>query len=361
MTREAVPEMGQTILIRQAGLCGPPALHPPSGLVPSCRGAPRARRDHSPAFPGEAGLPIVLLAGPTGVGKTAFAVRLARLLETEIINADSMQVYRFMDIGTAKPGAVERSLVRHHLLDVVNPDEPFDAARYLDLAAPIIASLHGSGKIPVVVGGTGLYMKVLTRGICPAVPGDPAIREQLLCEEREKGLAALHAELLAVDPPSGRRIHPNDRQRVLRALEVFRHTGETLSGSQDRHRFARTLFRAVKIFLVRSREDVYQRIERRVEAMIAQGFVKEVAGLLEMGYGPDLRPMLSLGYKQIAAHLRGETSLDEAVCRIKRETRRYAKRQMTWFRADPEFQWFDASDEESILPRIRAELAKHKG
>ncbi len=338
----------------------PPSQAKPSLNACACTPAGGGTRGPGPSVP-VAALPIVLVAGPTGVGKTTFAIDLARLLGTEIVNADSMQVYRHMDIGTAKPTREEQSIVRHHLIDVVNPDEPFDAARYLELAAPIIESLHRAGKIPVVVGGTGLYMKILIGGICPGAPGSPAVREQLLVEEKDKGLGALHSELLAVDPPLGKRFHPNDRQRILRALEVFRATGEPLSRRQEEHRFGQTLFRTVKVFLYRERGDVYDRIDRRVDAMIGEGFVKEVAGLLKMGFGPGLKPMQSLGYRQIVGHLMGETALEDAIYRIKRETRRYAKRQMTWFRADPEFKWFDAQDGEAILQWTREELAKSVG
>jgi len=302
--------------------------------------------------PDKTHLPIILLAGPTGVGKTALSIELAERLGTEIVNADSMQVYRHMDIGTAKPTAEERSRIRHHLLDVVDPDEPFYAARYLELARPVVDSLHRQGKIPIVVGGTGLYMKILTRGICSGAPTDPAIREQLLAEAERYGLSWMHEELLRVDPELGSQIHPNDLQRIVRTLEVHRSSGKPLSYWQLKHRFEQILYRSVKIFLTRSREELYERIDRRVHMMIDNGFVDEVRRLLELGYGPQLKPMQSLGYRQLVRVLKGEDSLAGAVTQIQRETRRYAKRQFTWFRGDPEFRWFDADAGKRVLDWI---------
>lgn len=298
----------------------------------------------SPSLP-----PVILLAGPTAVGKTQLALEIAHCLGTEIINCDSMQVYRYMEIGTAKPTPEERALVAHHLLDVADPDEPFDAARYAELARPVIESLRNRGKVPLVVGGTGLYMKVLTRGICPAAPRDPAIREQLRRELEEHGLERLHQELGRVDPEAGRRLHPHDRQRVLRALEVQRLTGTPLSCWQSQHRFQQTIYRTVKIFLYRDRNVLYERINRRVRQMLDQGLVAEVRRLLAMGYGPELKSMQAVGYKQLAAHLLGACPLASAVSDMERATRHYARRQLTWFRGDPEFRWVQADDRQGIL------------
>ncbi len=293
--------------------------------------------------------PVILLAGPTAVGKTQLALEIAHRLGTEIINCDSMQVYRYMEIGTAKPTPEERALVAHHLLDVADPDEPFDAARYAELARPVIESLRNRGKVPLVVGGTGLYMKVLTRGICPAAPRDPAIREQLRRELEEHGLERLYQELGRVDPEAGRRLHPHDRQRVLRALEVQRLTGIPLSCWQSQHRFQQTIYRTVKIFLYRDRNVLYERINRRVRQMLEQGLVAEVRRLLAMGYGPELKSMQAVGYKQLAAHLLGACPLASAVTDMERATRHYARRQLTWFRGDPEFRWVQADDRQGIL------------
>jgi len=303
-------------------------------------------------------LPILILAGPTAAGKTALAVRLARRLGSEILNADSLQVYRYMDIGTAKPSIEERSAATHRLIDVADPDEPFDAARYLELARPVVNELHARGKVPIVTGGTGLYIKVLTRGICEGAPSHPGMRQRLQDELQARGLLALHQELLRVDPPLGSKIHPNDRQRILRALEVHRISGVPLSHWQQQHRFNRILYRSVKIFLYRQRDVLYDRIDRRVDNMMRQGLLDEVKKLIAMGFGPELKPMQSLGYRQLCGHLAGKLSLDQAVADIRRETRRYAKRQMTWFRGDPEFMWVDARDEQEATDLIEEELQK---
>ncbi|MCE5335097.1 MAG: tRNA (adenosine(37)-N6)-dimethylallyltransferase MiaA [Desulfobacteraceae bacterium] len=301
---------------------------------------------------------LILLAGPTASGKTALSLELARRLSAEIVNADSMQVYRFMDIGTAKPTPEERALIAHHLIDVADPDSDFDAARYLELARPAVEDLHRRGKVPLVVGGTGLYMKILTRGICPGPASDLAIRERLIVDEAERGLPQLYADLERIDPESALRIHPNDRQRILRALEFFLLTGVPLSLSQARHGFSDALFPAVKIFIHRDREELYGRIDRRVEAMLEAGFKSEVEHLLDLGFGPELKSMQSLGYRQMVGHIRGDLTLDRAVYLIKRDTRRYAKRQITWFKADPEFRFFHAGDVESIFSHIAGGLRR---
>jgi tRNA dimethylallyltransferase len=301
---------------------------------------------------------VILLAGPTGVGKTECAIDLALGLGGEIINADSMQVYRHMDIGTAKPGAAQRARVPHHLLDVADPDEPFDAAQYLEQARTVIEALHGRGKMPLVVGGTGLYMKVLTRGICAAPPGDPAVKQQLLQELESSGPVPLHDELLKIDPESAQRIHSHDRQRIVRALEVFRVTGTPLSHWHAGHGFREPLYRTLKLFLFRPREELYRRIDARVEAMMAEGFPEEVRGLLAQGYSPRLKPMQALGYRQLVRHLHGACSLPEAIRDIQRDTRRYAKRQITWFRADPEFVWCSLADQKGMLDLVRDSISR---
>ena len=299
---------------------------------------------------------LVLLAGPTATGKTARALALAETLGAEIVNADSMQVYRRMDIGTAKPDPGERARVPHHLLDVADPDEHFDAARYAALAREAVSGIHRRGRLPLVVGGTGLYMRALTRGLCesPAIP--PEVRAALREECEARGAAALHGELSRVDPETAARLHPNDRQRVLRAIEVFRASGTPLSHLQAAHRFLHSPYRAVKIALERPREELHARIGARVSAMLAAGFREEVLGLIEAGYGCDLRPMQSLGYKEMCAHLAGALPLAEAAALIARETRRYARRQLTWFRGDPEFTWFHADDHAGILSHLRKHL-----
>ncbi len=303
-------------------------------------------------------IPVILLAGSTGVGKTALAIKIAHRLGTEIINADSLQVYRHMDIGTAKPTLDEQRAARHHLLDVVSPDESFDAARYVALARPIVHEMQRSGRPPLVVGGTGLYMKTLTKGICPGPPSDPAVRRQLLEEVETVGTVGLHRKLTEVDPPMAARLHPNDRQRILRALEVFITSGRRLSQWQEEHGFREEVYPTIKLFLVRPREELYDRINRRVDAMMEQGFLDEVRRLLNMGYGPEVKPMQSLGYKQLARHLLEGTVLADAIDEIKRESRRYAKRQLTWFRSDPELHWLDPSREADVIAWVESRLAQ---
>lgn len=301
-------------------------------------------------------LSIVLLAGPTAVGKTALSLDLAERLKTDIVNADSMQVYRFMDIGTAKPSVHERARVRHHLLDVVNPDEPYDAAVFADQARAVIEALHAQNKIPLVVGGTGLYMKALTRGLCPGPSADPDLRRQLLKDMERHGVAWLHAELSRVDPSCAARIHPNDRQRLLRALEVYRSTGIPLSHWQNTHGFRQPLYTAIKIALYRDRNDLYARIDQRVLQMVDQGLLEEVRRLLHMGYPCSLKPMQSLGYRHMCQYLAAEMSLEEAVRTMQRDTRRYAKRQITWFRGDSEFRWFHAEARQEIFDAVLSAL-----
>ncbi len=311
----------------------------------------------SPPEP-HATLPIVLIAGPTAVGKTDLSLELAEQLETEIVNADSMQVYRYMDIGTAKPTAEERARIRHHLLDIVTPDQPYDAAAFAQGARSVIEALHAQGKIPLVVGGTGLYMKALTRGLCPGPSANPEIRQDLLDDLKRHGLSWLHLELHRVDPFSAARIHPNDRQRILRALEVFRSTGVPLSHWQKAHGFRRALYPTIKLALFRDRHDLYDRIDRRVLHMVDQGLVGEVESLLRRGYPCTLKPMQSLGYRHMCQYLAGTMTLEEAVRTMQRDTRRYAKRQMTWFKGDQEFQWFHAESRREIVKAVLSALKR---
>lgn len=312
------------------------------------------------AVSNSATLPIVLIAGPTAVGKTALSLDLAETLGTEIINADSMQVYRYMDIGTAKPSAQERTRIRHHLIDVADPDEPFDAALFVRHARPVVESLHARGRIPLVVGGTGLYMKALTRGLCPGPGADPETRRRIFEDLERRGLLSLHEELRRVDPACAAKIHPNDRQRIVRALEVFRSTGVPLSQWQDAHGFRHTLYRTVKIALYRDRRDLHERINGRVLQMMAQGLVDEVRGLVERGYPCTLRSMQSLGYRHMCLYLAGTVPLDEAVRLMQRDTRRYAKRQLTWFKGDPEFRWFHAEETHEITAWVVEALERER-
>ena len=284
-------------------------------------------------------IPLVIVLGPTAVGKSEHAIELAQRFDMEIINADSMQVYRGMDIGSAKPAPAQRELVTHHLIDIKNPDEDFSAAQFRKEALNSIASLHRKGKQPLVVGGTGLYIRALTRGLFPAPPADQRLREELKEQEKNKEKWYLHRELTKIDPAAASRIHPNDTFRVIRALEVFHLTGKSISEQHQNHQFKESYFNVLKIGLTRDRKELYDRIERRVDLMITSGLAEEVKSLLTKGYPPTIKPFQSLGYKQVLGFLQGETDMDEAVQLIKRNTKRYAKRQITWFKKDAEIQW----------------------
>ncbi len=282
---------------------------------------------------------VIVLCGPTGVGKTATALSLAKGLSAEIVNADSMQVYRFMDIGTAKPTAEERKAVRHHLVDVLDPDAPFSAAAYAAAARNVIETLHQNGIVPIIVGGTGLYVKALLYGLFKEAPKDPTLRTRLRAEMAASGIGPMHARLQSLDPDAARRIHPNDAYRILRALETHASTHVPLSQHHAAHRFACPAYDALKIGLTLEREALYDRINRRVDQMLVGGFLGEVQFLLGRGYSPRLKSMQAIGYRHMVRFLEGKLSWEDAVATLKRDTRRYAKRQWTWFRADPDMLW----------------------
>ncbi len=286
---------------------------------------------------------IIILLGPTGVGKSELAIQLAERFGGEILNADSMQVYRYMDIGTAKPSPEDQRRVKHHLIDLVNPDQSFNANLYRIYGRQIIDQLHREGKPIWVVGGTGLYIKALTQGLFSSPQIDPEARERLRREAEGKGKDFLYQRLKEVDPQTASTLHPNDLFRIIRALEVYESTGIPISFFRQKHRFGDRPYRSLKIGLEVKRESLYERINQRVDRMVDQGFVGEVKGLLEMGYGPELKSMQSLGYKQMVQFLLKKLEWDETLRQIKRDTRRYCKRQWTWFKADPEVQWFDLS------------------
>jgi tRNA dimethylallyltransferase len=300
---------------------------------------------------------LVILVGPTGAGKSSLAIELAEAFGGEIINADSMQVYRHMDIGTAKPTPEERQRVKHHLIDVVTPDKPFHADLYRRLGRKVVDSLHRKETPIFVAGGTGLYIRALTQGLFNSPPIDPAVREKLKHEMEEKGGGLLYRRLRQVDPEAAARIHSNDSFRMIRALEVFESTGMPISFFRDQHRFGDRPYLTLKIGVEVDREKLYRRIDQRVDRMIEKGFLQEVERLLEMGYGPALKPMQSLGYKHIVQFLSNDLEWDEAVRQMKRDTRHYAKRQWTWFKTDKEVCWRDESvDRKRIYKEVRSYL-----
>lgn len=302
---------------------------------------------------------LVVITGPTATGKTGVAIELALMIGGEVVSADSMMVYRGMDIGTAKPTAAEMRGVPHHLIDVVDPDEDFSVAKYQEKAERAIADISRRGLWPLLVGGTGLYVRAVTDGYSFSAKGDPALRARLLEEVRHSGSQVLHERLAAVDPSTAERLHVNDVRRIIRALEVYHLTGRPISDFHERDAAHKPKYRLCMFALTMDREVLYRRIEERVDRMIAQGLVDEVAGLLKKGFTPDLVSMKGLGYKEIAAYIRGETSLEEAVRILKRNTRRFAKRQLTWFRRDTRLTWIDPleySGERAVAEEIARSL-----
>ena len=295
---------------------------------------------------------VAVLVGPTAVGKTGVALDLASALGSEIVNADSMQVYRELDIGTAKPTLAERARVSHHLMDVADPDEPYDAARYTREGRETIALLHRRGVSSLVVGGTGLYIKALLAGLFHQEEEVREVRLRLARELADQGLPALLARLQALDPATARRLAKGDTYRIVRALEVVEATGHPLSEAHAAHGFQDRPYDTLKLGLELPREELYRRIEARVDAMLAQGWLEEVRGLLPR-YPPGIKPLQALGYRHLVAHLEGRLSLAEATEQTKKETRRYAKRQLTWFRADPEVRWFHPDQGQEALDLLK--------
>lgn len=296
----------------------------------------------------------MIIAGPTASGKSRLAIELASRLEGEVVNADSMQVYRGMDVGTAKPSAEEQNAIPHHLLDIVDPDEEFNAAIFSTMATSTLEDIALRDKLGFVVGGTGLYIKTLLGGLLDCPPSDPHLREELKRECEREGPGPLHEKLSKLDPDSARKIHPNDRVRIIRALEIIHLAKEPLSALKGRHDFKTRSFEPYKICLHRERCDLYRRINERSVAMIENGLVDETRGLLEKGFSSELKPMQALGYRHIVKHLQGDWDIDEAIDQIQRDTRRYAKRQLTWFRADPEMLWFQSDALNDIAIQIEA-------
>lgn len=291
--------------------------------------------------------PLIVLVGPTAVGKSRVAVRVAQALGTEVLTADSRQVYRGMDIGTDKPAVEDRRDVPHRLIDLVEPDQPFNVGEFRRRAVTEIQRLHREGRVSLVVGGTGLYVRALTRGLWEGPAADWSLRERLEREARLHGAEHLHRELARVDPDLAARLHPHDLVKIIRALEVHHLLGRPLSDMHRAHAFSETLFSPLLIGLTREREALYRRIEARVDEQLAKGLVQETRHLLAEGYGPHLGSMKGLGYRQIAGYLAGDYDYEEAVRRLKRDTRRFAKRQMTWFRKEPDIHWLSVEEPES--------------
>ena len=292
---------------------------------------------------------LLAITGPTATGKTALGVEAALAFGGEVVSADSMQIYRGMDIGTAKPTREEMRGVRHHLLDVADPREDFSAARYVELASAAVEDIRSRGRLPIVVGGTGLYIDGLLRGTEYAAPADPALRAELEAEYDRVGGDAFREKLRAVDPARAERLHPGDKKRLVRAMEIYLLTGETITAHDERSKAAKPRYSAMKLALdFREREKLYARIDRRAAEMFDRGLVDEVRGLLDAGVPLDGTAMQAIGYKEVAAHLRGERSLEEAIELVQRRSRQYAKRQLTWLRRDDTVLWLRWENEPDI-------------
>ncbi|MBY0279909.1 tRNA (adenosine(37)-N6)-dimethylallyltransferase MiaA [Candidatus Binatia bacterium] len=300
---------------------------------------------------------LVALVGPTAGGKTDLGVALAQRIDAEIVSVDSRQVYRRLDIGTAKPDAAARAAVAHHLLDVVEPDQDFDAARFATLGRAVVGDILARGRNVLLVGGSGLYLRALTEGLCPAPPADPAIRAEMARELAVHGVAALHAELTRHDPEAAARIAPRDAVRIGRALEVVRITGRTLSAWQQEHRFADRPWDVLVLVLCPPAVDLETRIARRARQMWDAGLVAETEAVLAAGFAPELKPLQAIGYREAQEHLRGVLDRDQAIERMRIATRQYAKRQRTWFRALQGAQWLDGHEpHDELLRRIERHL-----
>ena len=282
---------------------------------------------------------IVCLVGPTASGKSALALDVAERVGAEIVSADSRQLYRGLDVGTAKPTAAERARVPHHCLDLVDADDVFDAARFREAAAAAIAGVVGRGRPVLVVGGTGLYVRVLLHGLCPAPPRAPALRDVLLDRMNARGRPAMHRALATVDPEAARRIGPQDGVRLVRALEVALATGTPLSRWQSRHGFAEAPYDALLIGLARPTPDLDRRIAMRAETMLAAGFLDEVRHLRAQGVDAGARALRAVGYREMLACLEGRLDRDGALAATVLATRQFAKRQRTWFRREPGIRW----------------------
>jgi len=303
-------------------------------------------------------LPLVIINSPTATGKTDLAVKLALEFGGEIVSADSMQVYRYLDIGTAKPTVEERRGIPHHLIDVANPDEEFNAAIFSEQARAIIPEVAGQNKAVFVVGGTGLYIRTLLRGIIDTPDVDEKIRNHYRGLRDARGKKFLYDLLQQRDAAAAAQINPNDSVRVIRALEVLDQTGESITVKQKKHSFHDTPYRTFKIGLQIERGELKRRIEARADKMMTAGLLDEVKNVLAMGYGADLKPLQSLGYKQIIGFLRKEYDWQNGLHLIKRDTWQYARRQMTWFAADKEINWYHPDSFDAIRNNVKNFLLK---
>ncbi len=303
---------------------------------------------------------VPILVGPTGVGKTEIALELADLLGAEIVSADSRQIYRYLDIGTAKPPPQALQRIPHHFIDILNPGEDYNAGFFARDARRVIAEIFARGRLPLVVGGSGLYVRALVDGFYDSEVRDPAVKRALHERARREGAPQLHRELASVDPETAARLHPNDTQRIVRALEVYTLTGKPFSELLHSGNVPAE-FQPIFVGLTRHRKELYDRIEARVDKMLEQGLVQEVRRLQEKGYGPHLNALQTVGYQEVFRYLAGDLTEAEMVAEIKKNTRRYAKRQLTWFRRDARVEWVDLSRMGTLSDAVARILAMLRG
>ncbi|HQI41903.1 MAG TPA: tRNA (adenosine(37)-N6)-dimethylallyltransferase MiaA [Ignavibacteriaceae bacterium] len=305
---------------------------------------------------------VIVIVGPTGSGKTKLSLMLAELLNSEIISADSRQIFKFLDIGTAKPTKEELKKVKHHLIDKINPDQDYNASKFAADAEQIIKQIFEQKKIPIVVGGSGLYIKALIDGIAESADTNSELREELLTLRKKMGNEYLYNELKKVDKVSAEKMLPQNWKRVIRALEVYKLTGKPIWMHYQNQQIERE-FSFKQIGLNWKRGELYKNIENRVDKMIEDGFIDEVKSILKMGYSRNINALNTVGYKEIIEYLDNRISLDRAIELIKRNTRRYAKRQMTWFNADKRIEWFNINNEDdfkNLAEKIAKEINERK-
>lgn len=302
-------------------------------------------------------IPVIVLVGPTAVGKTALSIQIASTFNCEVISMDSMQVYRYMDIGTAKVTDEEKSGIPHHLIDIRNPNEQYDAASFVQDTLNLIKSIKKRGAIPFITGGTGLYLKALIQGLFPEPVIDQTVREKLKRQLEKEGREVLHQKLLRVDPASAKRIHINDSQRLVRALEIYESSGtpwSVLLTHQHQKTIKRHFSNMLQIGLYREREALYKRINQRSKMMFDNGLVEEVRQLRNMGYDDELPSMQSIGYRHANKILDNNGTLESTISDLARDTRHYAKRQLTWFRSNKDIVWCDAGENSTINGKVRS-------
>lgn len=293
--------------------------------------------------------PLLIITGPTAVGKTELSLKIAEELQGEIISADSMQIYRYMDIGTAKASAEERKRVRHHMIDIINPDETYSVADYQQEADRLIREICARGSLPIMVGGTGLYIRAVIQGfLFPEMETNHQLRAELTEMARKYGNEYLHQKLAEFDPEHARKIHPNDMRRIIRAIEIFQETGHNMTYYLEKQKYTPPRYNTLKIGLIREREELYDRINKRVDLMIKKGLVEEVKNIIKAGFNMSATALQGLGYKEIIGYLKGDYPLEEAIRILKKNTRNYAKKQITWFNREKDLHWFNLTGKSDI-------------